>query len=235
MPSTGNTPRQRWPSCENSTRWIGEWSSLTSKVMMVRAAIDAHVADDDRRRRCCRPRTRAVELAGQRGAQRIRRRVGGDDLHEIGAVRNRRRVPHEDGVAASPCAASSTPSRLRAGTARRRPGRRRSRRRPSRPASAAPSDTCAGRATTSEPGCALAAAAQLALRRRLIVEAGELRIAGRERLLEHDARRVHGDRCAPAAAGCAAGTRRSPTSAPGPSPLPVSDARATAGSAPSGW
>ena len=66
MPSTGNTPRQRWPSCENSTRWIGEWSSLTSKVMIVLPAIDAHAA---RRQSPARVLStlerRAVELAGR--------------------------------------------------------------------------------------------------------------------------------------------------------------------------
>ena len=162
--------------------------------MIVRPRSTLHAADGDRRRRVVDLERRAVELAGQRGAQRVRRRVRRDDLHEVGAVGDRRRVPDENRVGRSPCAASSTPFRLRAGRARRRPGRRRSRRRPSRRASAVPSDRCGGRAPTTEPGCALGGRRQLALRRRLIVEAGELRIAGRERLLKDDARRVDGDR-----------------------------------------
>src|SRR5256885_11844459 len=36
MPSTGNTPRHRWPSDEYSTPRIGEWSSLTSNEITVR-------------------------------------------------------------------------------------------------------------------------------------------------------------------------------------------------------
>src|ERR1043166_7079782 len=36
MPSTGKTPRHRWPSDEYSTPRIGEWSSFTSNVITVR-------------------------------------------------------------------------------------------------------------------------------------------------------------------------------------------------------
>ena len=36
MPSTGKTPRQRWPSCENSAFSTAELSSLTSNGISVR-------------------------------------------------------------------------------------------------------------------------------------------------------------------------------------------------------
>ena len=96
MPSTGKTPRQRWPSCENSTRWMGEWSSLTSKAMMVRPRSTRTLPTTDRRRRVVHLERDAVQLAGQRGRRRIRRRVGRDDLHEIGPVRHGRGVPDEN-------------------------------------------------------------------------------------------------------------------------------------------
>src|SRR4026207_741406 len=98
MPSTGNTPRQRWPSCENPTRRFGEGGALAwagagpraardplERRVVVRdvegddrpSAIDADAAHDDRRRAVVDLERRAVELARQGGGRRGGRRVRG--------------------------------------------------------------------------------------------------------------------------------------------------------------
>ena len=69
MPSAGKTARQRWPSCENSTRWMGEWSSFTSKATIVRPPSTRTPADGDGRRRVVDLERRALEFAGQRASR----------------------------------------------------------------------------------------------------------------------------------------------------------------------
>ena len=89
------------------------------------------VADRERNRRA-RPRARgglrfdarrgvvdveadALQLADERGRRGIRRRVRGRDSDEVGAVRNRRRVPHEDRIPDAAVQRPSTRSRPRGG------------------------------------------------------------------------------------------------------------------------
>ena len=223
MPSRGNAGCQRCASSEYSTRVTAESVSRTSAATMKRVP-SRRIAPI-----CTVGATLSISklLLSSSPASAvsggIRRRVRGDHLHDVGAVRHRRRVPHEQRVAQIASSAASTSSRLRGDRTRRSSGRRRSRRRPSRRTSAGPSDRCGGRAAGAAAGDCRAGAA--ALVRRVVVEAGDLGLAGRERLLEHDARRVDGDRRDLRPEVALQVRRRSPTSGPGSSRLPVSTAR----------
>ena len=59
-------------------------------------ALDADAVHQNRRRRVVDLERRARQLARERHAERVGRRVGGDDLHEVRAVGDRRRVPHQN-------------------------------------------------------------------------------------------------------------------------------------------
>ncbi len=100
----------------------------------------------DARRRVVDVEACALDVAGERRRRGVRRRVRRRNPHDVGAVWNRRRVPHENRIPHPALQDSSTRFRLRAGTTRRTAGDRHWRLRPSRRSSAGPSGRSAGRA-----------------------------------------------------------------------------------------